>query len=82
MHGGGFVGGNIDSEDLINRQICSVCNVLVFSIEYRLAPEYPVVPVILNDVEDGLKWAYTNASKYGGDTSESILVSGTSSGKY
>jgi acetyl esterase/lipase len=82
MHGGGFVGGNIDSEDLINRQICSVCNVLVFSIEYRLAPEYPVVPIILNDVEDGLQWTYANAYKYGGVKGGNIFVSGTSSGKY
>lgn len=82
MHGGGFVAGNIDSEDLINRQICSVCDVIIFSIEYRLAPEHPVVPTILNDVEDGLKWTHANASRYGGDTSESIFISGTSSGKF
>ena len=80
MHGGGFVGGDIDSEDLINRQICSVCKILVFSIEYRLAPENPLVPVILNDVEDGLKWTYENAYKYGGAEGANIFVSGTSSG--
>lgn len=82
MHGGGFVTGSIDSEDLINRQYCSVNDVIIFGLEYRLAPEHKVVPTLMNDAEDGFKWTYQNASKYGADMSGGLIVSGTSAGMF
>lgn len=72
--------GSIDSEDLINRQYCSVNDVVIFGLEYRLAPEHKVVPTLMSDAEDGLKWTYQNASMYGADVSQGLIVSGTSVG--
>jgi acetyl esterase/lipase len=74
------VAGSVDSDDLINRQYCYQTHAHVFSLGYRLAPEYPLFPTIVNDSEDGLKWTYENAAKYGGDVSRGIFLSGTSSG--
>ncbi|KUL81626.1 hypothetical protein ZTR_10602 [Talaromyces verruculosus] len=82
LHGGGFVSGNLDSEDLINRQLCHETHSLIFSLDYRLAPEHPLFPTVVSDTEDGLKWVYENASKYGGDTSRGVFLSGTSSGGF
>ncbi|KAF9889639.1 hypothetical protein FE257_007147 [Aspergillus nanangensis] len=80
LHGGGFVAGNNDTEDLINRQFCLVCDVVVFALDYRLAPEHPVITTIYEDVEDGLKWVYANAAQHGGDISKGLCLTGTSSG--
>ncbi|GES65818.1 hypothetical protein ATEIFO6365_0012021000 [Aspergillus terreus] len=63
LHGGGFVTGNVDSEDLINRQLCHETHSLIFSLNYRLAPENPIFPTGVNDTEDGLKWVHENASR-------------------
>lgn len=81
LHGGGFISGSIDSEDLINRQLCHAAEVVIISLDYRLAPENKVVPTILNDAEDALKWAFANAVQFGGDVSQGILLSGTSVGR-
>lgn len=53
FHGGGFVSGSNDSaaNDLFCRRIAKLCDVIVISVGYRLAPEnrYPAA------FEDGLK---------------------------
>ncbi|RDL40549.1 uncharacterized protein BP5553_00528 [Venustampulla echinocandica] len=54
-------------------------NVIVFSLGYRLAPENPF-PIPFDDANDGLKWAYANASKYGGDVKKGFVCGGTSFG--
>ena len=81
LHGGAYISGDIDSEDLINRQLCHSCQTLVFSIEYRLALKYKLLEHQFLDAEDGLKWCHDNASKYGGDVGNGIIVSGTSAGE-
>ena len=53
--------GDNDTEDLINRQFASECNVIVFGFAYRLAPEHAVVTTIFNDAEDGLKWVMASS---------------------
>lgn len=79
-HGGAFIAGNNETEELINRQLAFECNVVVFSLDYRLAPEHDVTTTIYNDAEDGLKWTYEHASEYGGDTKKGLIVGGTSVG--
>jgi hypothetical protein len=56
-HGGGWCAGSNDSEELINRKICKALGVVVFSLDYRLAPENPF-PTPFNDAEDGVLWVY------------------------
>lgn len=81
MHGGGFVAGNLESEDLISSQLCATNDLVIFSLDYRLAPETKVYPTIYSDAEDGFLWTFKNASKYGGNTRDGIYLSGTSSGE-
>ncbi|KAH7129574.1 Alpha/Beta hydrolase protein [Dactylonectria estremocensis] len=79
-HGGGFVVGNTETEDLINRQLTHECRLVIFSLDYRLSPEHPTIPTIFNDAEDGLKWVYEHAPEYDGDMTKGLLTGGTSVG--
>jgi acetyl esterase/lipase len=47
-HGGGFVIGNLKSDESWCRQVCQAVGCLVINVDYRLAPEYPH-PVQLTD---------------------------------
>ena len=41
MHGGGFVVGDLDTQDMIARALCAWGETLLISVDYRLAPEHP-----------------------------------------
>src|SRR2546423_14915172 len=41
FHGGGFVIGNIATSDTTARQLADGAKVVVFNVDYRLAPEHP-----------------------------------------
>ena len=55
IHGGGMVLGNVEMSDPYCAGIADTLNVLVASVEYRLAPEYPF-PAPIEDCYAGLKW--------------------------
>ena len=78
FHGGGFVAGNLDSHDLITRNLCSGANYLVVSVDYRLAPEHKF-PAATDDGLMALNWAASHASKFKADASR-IVVGGDSAG--
>ena len=54
-HGGGFVLGDLDTEDFACELICRSLDVVVVSLGYRLSPESVSFNLYL-DVYDGLKW--------------------------
>jgi acetyl esterase len=56
MHGGGFIGGSIDTHDDLCRRIALASGWIVVSIEYRLSPETRF-PGALEDCYAVLKWA-------------------------
>jgi acetyl esterase/lipase len=60
MHGGGWIVGRPETDDISNRNLCRQRNVLIFSIDYRLAPEHPY-PVSTQDCEDVLCWVVRQA---------------------
>src|SRR6185503_9793903 len=41
FHGGGFIGGDLDSHDGLCRELAAASQALVLSVAYRLAPEAP-----------------------------------------
>lgn len=55
LHGGGFCLGSVDSEHGGAVQLALELNVLVVSVEYRLAPEHPY-PAGLDDCCTGLRY--------------------------
>ncbi|NNM00243.1 MAG: alpha/beta hydrolase, partial [Gammaproteobacteria bacterium] len=48
MHGGGFVLGSIEFDDLMAAQFAKDTGTAIVSVEYRLAPEHPF-PAAVND---------------------------------
>lgn len=54
-HGGGYVMGNLDSEDPFCRALAENTEMVVVSVDYRLAPEHKA-PAQLNDMLNALEW--------------------------
>jgi len=77
-HGGGFVVGDLDTHDAICRLTCRDADVVVLSIDYRLAPEHPA-PAGLDDAYAAFRWAQRNAAELGGIPGQ-VAVGGDSAG--
>ena len=78
FHGGGWVVGDPDTEDVTSRSFCRRLNAVVVSVDYRLAPETPF-PGAADDCYAATKWAADNADELGADASL-IATAGTSAG--
>ena len=61
IHGGGFVIGNLDSEQGSCIALCRGLGVVIVSVDYRLAPETPY-PGPLEDCYAALQWTSNNAT--------------------
>lgn len=77
-HGGGYLFGSIKASDRVVRLIANEAKVIVVSIEYRLAPEYPY-PAPSDDGEDVFLWAQSHIEAYNGNTKK-IAFGGDSGG--
>jgi len=78
LHGGGYVLGGIELDDLMARQLAKDVNAIIVSVEYRLAPENPF-PAPMEDCYAALKWLFANAAAQRIDASR-IAVGGASAG--
>ena len=78
IHGGGFVMGSYDMDDVRFDRWCPMFGVVGVSVEYRLSPE-TAYPGPLADCYAGLKWTYENAEELGIDR-DRIGVHGVSAG--
>ncbi len=78
MHGGGYVGGNLDVEDSRLKQLTIAGECITVSVEYRLAPENHF-PAPLEDCYAALKWLVAHTSELGVDPSR-IAIGGDSAG--
>ncbi len=78
MHGGGYVVGTYEMEDLRFDRWCQSLNIVGVSVEYRLAPETPY-PGPLEDCYAGLKWTFEQAETLGIDR-DHIGIGGASAG--
>jgi len=79
IHGGGWVFGSIENDDLFLRVLCVEFQIAVVNVNYRLAPEHKF-PVPLNDAYAGLKWAADHASFLSASLTKGFIVAGTSAG--
>ena len=77
-HGGGWVIGNPDSEDVLARGLCKRVGAIVVSVDYGLAPELRY-PTAAEDCYAALLWTLANAETLGINT-RNIAVAGTSAG--
>jgi len=78
IHGGGFIVGNLDQDDLLCTGIVQHVGCVVVSVDYRLAPEHPF-PAAPDDCFLALKWMVSVAPVLGLDPAR-LAVGGGSAG--
>lgn len=78
LHGGGFVFGSLESYDETCRRLSAETNAVVFSVDYRLAPEHRFPAAVL-DVVEGTRFAARTAPDFGADPLRHV-VAGDSAG--
>jgi acetyl esterase/lipase len=78
IHGGGYIMGSADAEDLMVKSMVSAIGCVAVSVDYRLAPETPH-PGPVEDCYAALKWLSTHISELGVDPKR-IAVGGSSAG--
>ncbi|BAK98054.1 putative hydrolase [Oscillibacter valericigenes Sjm18-20] len=80
IHGGGFVGGNLDIDNYRCITIAAGTPAIVVGVDYRLSVQGGVrFPQPLMDCYTALEWIHTHAEEFGGDP-ERIALHGTSAG--
>ncbi|WP_448043303.1 alpha/beta hydrolase [Bradyrhizobium liaoningense] len=78
FHGGGWVIGDLDSHDVVCRQLAAEGALIVVSVDYRLAPEHKF-PAATEDAIAATKWIAANARQLGIDASR-LSIGGDSAG--
>lgn len=78
IHGGGFVLGRAEVDELLCRQVAAETGAVVVSVDYRLAPETQA-PGLVHDCYAALRWVYAHAESLGVDR-DRIAVGGMSAG--
>ncbi|HVJ01146.1 MULTISPECIES: alpha/beta hydrolase [Bradyrhizobium] len=78
FHGGGWVIGDLDSHDVVCRQLAVEGALIVISIDYRLAPEHKF-PAAAEDAVAATQWVAGNARELGIDASR-LSIGGDSAG--
>lgn len=81
LHGGSFVTGGLETDDVSCRAVALKCRVVVLNVEYRLAPENKF-PVGWQDSYDVVKWAATPDAQQqlSVDLTKGFILGGTSAG--
>ncbi|PZA11829.1 alpha/beta hydrolase [Rhodopseudomonas palustris] len=78
LHGGGWVIGDLDTHDVVCRGIANDGELLVISVDYRLAPEHKF-PAAVDDAIAATRWIADHAKTLGIDP-EQLSVGGDSAG--
>jgi len=78
FHGGGWVLGNLDSDDPFCRVLCTRADAVVVSVDYRHAPEHRF-PAAAEDGFAALRWIGDHAIELGGIPGQ-LAVCGWSAG--
>jgi cation diffusion facilitator CzcD-associated flavoprotein CzcO/acetyl esterase/lipase len=78
FHGGGWVLGDLDSDDPLCRDLCARSGAIIVSVNYRHAPEARF-PAAADDAFAAVQWADANAIELGGIPGQ-LAVAGWSAG--
>ncbi|MCC3273571.1 alpha/beta hydrolase [Arthrobacter zhangbolii] len=78
IHGGGYVIGSADADEILCRRIVAETGASIASVDYRLAPE-TAAPGLVEDCYAALRWLHGKAAEFGIDAAR-IAVGGASAG--
>jgi acetyl esterase len=78
FHGGGWVIGDLDTHDVVCRKLADEGQLIVISVDYRLAPEHKF-PAAVDDAIAATTWIAGHAKELGIDASR-LAVGGDSAG--
>ena len=78
FHGGGWVIGDLDTHDVLCRQLTAEAGITVASVDYRLAPEHKF-PAAVDDAWEATRWVSVSADRLGIDPRR-LAVGGDSAG--
>jgi acetyl esterase/lipase len=79
MHGGGLVLGNVSMDDARCAEIVERLDIVVASVEYRLAPAF-AFPIPLEDCYTGLTWLFGSTDALGIDPGRVAIGGGSAGG--
>ncbi|WP_213952752.1 alpha/beta hydrolase [Variovorax sp. dw_954] len=77
-HGGGWVIGDLDTHDVLCRELCNGSGCAVIAVDYRLAPEHRF-PAAVHDSWAATRWIRQEAASLGIDANR-LAVGGDSAG--
>jgi acetyl esterase len=78
FHGGGWVIGDLETHDVLCRQLTAASGASVIAVDYRLAPEHKF-PAAADDAWAATRWIVAHASELGLDATR-LAVGGDSAG--
>jgi acetyl esterase len=78
FHGGGWVIGDLETHDVLCRQLTAASGASVVSVDYRLAPEHKF-PAAADDAWAATRWVVAHAGELGLDAGR-LAVGGDSAG--
>ncbi|GAB7349351.1 hypothetical protein MBLNU459_g8483t1 [Dothideomycetes sp. NU459] len=79
FHGGGWVLGDINTENVVCSHMCSRSKCVVVTVDYRLAPENPY-PAAVDDAWDAVCWISKRGPELLSIDASRIAVGGSSAG--
>jgi len=78
FHGGGWTMGDLDTHDVLCRQLCNGAGVAVLAVDYRVGPEHRF-PAAVDDAIGATRWLRMHAAALGLDATR-VAVGGDSAG--